>query len=57
MNFTCDIIQDLMPSYIDGICSESSKNLIEKHIKECEVCAMKLKALSEPNFLKSFEEN
>ena len=55
MNFTCDIIQDLMPSYIDGICSESSKNLIEKHIKECEVCAMKLKALSEPVEEKTYD--
>ena len=34
----CDIIQDLIPSYIDGICSEASKNCIEEHIENCAEC-------------------
>ena len=34
----CDIIQDLIPSYIDGICSEASKNCVEEHIANCAEC-------------------
>lgn len=34
----CDIIQDLIPSYIDGICSEASKNYVEEHIENCAEC-------------------
>lgn len=34
----CDIIRDLLPSYVDNICSEASKEWIEAHLAECEVC-------------------
>lgn len=32
---SCKVIQDLLPSYIDGIVSEDSKKLIEDHLTEC----------------------
>ena len=38
MRITCDVIQDLMPSYIDGILSEDSKVLVEEHIGTCQEC-------------------
>ena len=34
----CNIICDLLPSYIDGICSEDSRIAVEKHLKKCEHC-------------------
>jgi len=34
----CDIIKDLLPSYVDNICSAASKEWIEEHLKECEEC-------------------
>lgn len=36
---SCKVIQDLLPSYIDGIVSEDSKKLIEDHLTECKECA------------------
>ena len=39
-------MQDLLPLYIDGVCSGSSKKLIEKHINECGDC-MKIKEILE----------
>lgn len=33
MKITCDVIQDLMPSYIDGILSEDSRALVEEHME------------------------
>lgn len=34
----CDIIQDLIPSYIDGISSDATKECVEEHIRECNQC-------------------
>lgn len=34
----CEVIQDLLPSYIDGLASESTEKLIEEHIKDCTEC-------------------
>lgn len=34
----CNIIKDLLPSYIDGICSEDTVVAIEKHIEHCQGC-------------------
>lgn len=34
----CDIIRDLIPSYLDGICSEASKDAIKEHLMGCKSC-------------------
>jgi predicted anti-sigma-YlaC factor YlaD len=34
----CPVIEDLLPLYIDGICSIESKIVIEEHLKECKIC-------------------
>lgn len=34
----CELIQDLIPLYIDGCCSEESKKAVEEHIKSCNDC-------------------
>ncbi|MEB2301647.1 zf-HC2 domain-containing protein [Lysinibacillus xylanilyticus] len=34
----CNIIKDLIPSYIDGISSEETVAAIEKHIEHCQGC-------------------
>ena len=34
----CELIQDLLPLYEDGLCSERSRDLIEEHLSECETC-------------------
>lgn len=38
MKKECEIIRDLLFGYSDGILSNSSKEFIEKHIKECDEC-------------------
>ncbi|SHL63655.1 Putative zinc-finger [Anaerocolumna jejuensis DSM 15929] len=42
MEKNCDIIKDLLPLYIDGVCSEDSKKAVEEHIKTCESCRKEL---------------
>lgn len=34
----CNIIKDLLPSYLDELCSPESKQLLEEHFKECKNC-------------------
>ena len=38
MRLSCDVIQDLLPLYVDQACSEDSTGLVEEHMAECEVC-------------------
>lgn len=35
----CHIIRDLLPLYIDGVCSRESAELVEEHLASCEACA------------------
>jgi len=39
MNKTCDIVQDLLPLYLDGICSDASRQMITEHLKSCPSCS------------------
>jgi len=39
MKNSCDMIRDLLPLYVDGVCSESSKKTVEDHLLECEECS------------------
>lgn len=34
----CEVIRDLLPSYVDGLVSDTTKQLIEQHLDECEEC-------------------
>ena len=42
MKMKCSVIQDLMPSYVDEICSQDSRELVEEHLAECEQCKARL---------------
>ena len=40
MKITCNIIEDLLPLYIDDMVSEDSRQIVEEHLKESEVKQM-----------------
>lgn len=42
---SCKIIEDLLPLYVEGICSEESRRMVEEHLKGCEACRKTLEAL------------
>lgn len=44
----CNIIQDILPLYIDGIASEDSAAYIEEHITKCEKCKKMLDDMKTP---------
>lgn len=43
----CNIIKDLLPSYIDDICSEDTAKLVEEHIQHCKECKMCLNRMQQ----------
>ncbi|MEA0562294.1 zf-HC2 domain-containing protein [Lysinibacillus irui] len=44
----CNIIKDLMPSYMDEICSEETAKAVEEHIEHCEKCQQNLQMMKQP---------
>ncbi len=45
MKKNCNIIKDLLPLYVDDICSEESKKIVEEHLETCNNCKKYLKEL------------
>ena len=39
---SCNTIKDLLPLYIDGVCSSDSIDIIEEHLKKCPLCEAEL---------------
>lgn len=42
MKSTCGIVEDLLPLYLEDMCSEDSKAALEEHLQECPDCREKL---------------
>ena len=34
----CNVIQDILPLYIDDVVSDDTKELVEEHLQNCEIC-------------------
>ena len=45
MKTSCKIIEDLLPMYHDGICSDESTALVEEHLRDCPNCRQVLASL------------
>lgn len=51
MKLSCEIVQDLLPLYEDGVCSQASREAVEAHLRQCESCGKLIRqtrALAEP---------
>lgn len=57
MKISCEIIKDLLPLYLDGVCSNDSKALIEEHLAECDSCKAELQAMKGELFMNDKEQN
>lgn len=44
---SCEVIQDLLPLYCDGICSPDSQELVGQHLEHCPQCAGLLEKMRE----------
>lgn len=46
MKITCNVVQDILPLYLENIVSEDTKKLVEEHINSCENCKKHLSDMS-----------
>jgi len=57
MKVTCEIVRDLLPLYIDDLCSNDSKSTIEEHITICDSCRSELQTMQLSITTSSREQN
>lgn len=43
----CGVVDDLLPSYLEGLCTDSSRRLVEAHLEDCPACTEKARRLRE----------
>lgn len=53
MKISCKIIEDLLPLYIDDVCSAESRKMVEEHLSGCPGCLGKLKAMQDDTNVKA----
>ena len=47
MSKECGIVEDLLPLYHDGVCSQESRELVEAHLEQCEKCRKMLQQIDD----------
>lgn len=57
MTYPCGIIKDLLPLYIDGVCSRESTQTVKEHLSKCESCRKYYEEMSETNGFTQKENN
>ena len=43
----CEVIEDLLPLYVEELASPSSRQLVEEHLKDCESCRQKKEQMAQ----------
>ena len=46
MKTSCELIRDLLPLYYDGVCSDTTKKIVEEHLADCKECSHILQKMS-----------
>lgn len=47
MSKQCEIVQDLLPLYVDSVCSEASAELVKEHVASCDGCREAYRKMAE----------
>lgn len=50
MKYPCDMVADLLPLYHDSVCSETSKNIVEEHLTECDSCKLTMQRMKDTTY-------
>lgn len=45
-DLSCEVIKDLLPLYVDDICSDDSKQMVKNHLDNCEDCKREFHQIS-----------
>lgn len=55
-DLSCEVVHDLLPSYLDGVASGETKAAVERHMEECPDCRETLRRMKEPESAAQPEE-
>ena len=55
-DLSCEVVRDLLPSYLDGVASGETKAAVERHMEECPACRETLRRMKEPEVAAPPEE-
>ena len=47
-DLTCGVVRDLLPSYVENLLGEESKEAVERHLEGCPDCTAKKEAMTAP---------
>jgi len=56
MKTDCEIIRDLLPLYVDDICSDRSREMVDEHLQECPACSDMLQKLQKTDIENNLKE-
>lgn len=56
-NIPCEIVQDLLPSYLDHLTSDVTTHAIQEHMETCNNCRTILNCMQEPNIITSPDDH
>lgn len=56
MKIGCEVVQDLLPLYHDGVCSKQSSEIVNEHLQECVACKKKLADMDEDIMTEAIKE-
>ena len=51
MDFKCDLIKDILPLYVDDLCSVYTKSIVDEHVLKCDSCKQLLKELNQKLYI------
>jgi len=46
MKITCDVIQDILPLYVENLASNDTRKIVEEHIQTCKECQTQFEKMS-----------
>ncbi len=55
-DLSCEVVRDLLPSYLDGVASGETKAAVERHMEKCPDCRETLRRMKEPESVAQPEE-
>lgn len=56
MKISCNVVEDLLPLYVDNCCSDDSRMLLEEHLVECQACREKYERMKRSDYISKSAE-
>lgn len=48
-DLSCGVVRDLLPSYVENLLGEDSREAVERHLKTCPACRAQMEAMTSPS--------